>query len=135
MMWGFIFFPKALLRFSRKLIFKILAIEFEYSCCVDFFFILSVWINMIEWMKILLNKTCNFRLLFSVNFAKMKSRYLMSLFIKCNDHYLWDKRGNPVDFNKDYKYNFWYYITKIFIFTTIDFHFFSRRLYAYITLI
>lgn len=74
-------------------------------------------------------------LLFSVNFAKMKSRYLMSLFIKCNDHYLWDKRGNPVDFNKDYKYNFWYYITKIFNFTTIDFHFFSRRLYAYITLI
>lgn len=89
-----------------------------------FFWILSVWINMIEWMNSLLNKTCNFRLLFSVNFAKMKSRYLMSLFIKCNDHYLWEKRGNPVDFNKDYKYNFWYYIIKslfsqLLIFTSL----------------
>lgn len=36
----------------------------------------------------------------------MKSRYLMSLFIKCNDHGLWDKRGNPIDFNKDYKIQF-----------------------------
>lgn len=74
-------------------------------------------------------------LLFSVNFVKMKFRYLMLFFIKCNDYYLWDKRGNLVDFNKDYKYNFWYYIIKIFIFIIIDFYFFSWCFYVYIILI